>query len=75
MINASEILAARILIVDDMPVNVALLTQFLGNAGYLNVSATCDPFAARHAEVALRLSDPPTHRRRRCAGRGFSGAF
>ena len=45
MINASEILAARILIVDDMPVNVALLTEFLGNVGYLNVTSTCDPFA------------------------------
>jgi PAS domain S-box-containing protein len=39
-IEAKEILAARILIVDDQAANVALLTQVLGEAGYSNVTAT-----------------------------------
>lgn len=45
MINPSDILAARILIVDDKPANVALLVQLLGGAGYANLTATHDPFA------------------------------
>lgn len=43
MISASDILAARILIVDDLPVNVRLLEQTLGSAGYTSVSFTMDP--------------------------------
>ncbi|MDB5976494.1 MAG: histidine kinase [Nevskia sp.] len=43
MINAAEILDARILIVDDQESNVALLEQLLGNAGYTRVSSTMDP--------------------------------
>jgi PAS domain S-box-containing protein len=38
-----EILAARILIVDDQQANVLLLERLLGEAGYLNVSSTMDP--------------------------------
>ena len=45
MINPSDILAARILIVDDHPVNVALLVQLLEDAGYTSLTATQDPFA------------------------------
>lgn len=45
MINPSEILAARILIVDDEPANVALLVQLLEGAGYTSLTATHDPFA------------------------------
>lgn len=45
MINSSDILAARLLIVDDKPANVALLVQLLGDAGYTNLTATHDPFA------------------------------
>ena len=45
MINSSDILAARILIVDDHPVNVALLVQLLEDAGYTSLTATQDPFA------------------------------
>ena len=45
MINPSDILAARILIVDDKPANVALLVQLLEDAGYSNLTATHDPFA------------------------------
>ena len=43
MINAAEILDARILIVDDQESNVALLEQLLGDAGYTRVSSTMDP--------------------------------
>ena len=38
-----DIYNASILVVDDQPVNVALLEQLLGEAGYTNVSATMDP--------------------------------
>jgi CheY-like chemotaxis protein len=39
MMEAREILDARILIVDDQPANVQLLTQLLREAGYSNVDA------------------------------------
>jgi CheY-like chemotaxis protein len=38
-----DILAARILIVDDQPANVRLLSRLLAEAGYANVSSTMDP--------------------------------
>ncbi|AUB82142.1 response regulator [Candidatus Thiodictyon syntrophicum] len=38
-----EILAARILIVDDQEANVRLLQRLLGDAGYTGVTATMDP--------------------------------
>lgn len=38
-----DILAARILIVDDQPANVRLLSRLLAEAGYGNVSSTMDP--------------------------------
>lgn len=38
-----EILAARILIVDDQQANVRLLERLLGEAGYTNLSSTMDP--------------------------------
>ena len=44
MINTSDILNARILIVDDMAVNVRLLDQMLCNAGYTSVESTMDPY-------------------------------
>ena len=43
MIKESEILQARILIVDDQIANLQLLEQVLGDAGYINVSSTIDP--------------------------------
>jgi CheY-like chemotaxis protein len=43
MITSAEILAARILIVDDQPANVELLTALLDTAGYCNVQSTTDP--------------------------------
>jgi PAS domain S-box-containing protein len=43
MLSPPKVLEARILIVDDQEVNVALLMQLLTEAGYSNVSATTDP--------------------------------
>jgi PAS domain S-box-containing protein len=42
-IATSEILGARILVVDDQEVNVRLLTQLLSETGYTNVTATMNP--------------------------------
>ena len=39
----AEILAARILIVDDQEANVRLLERVLGEAGYSAVASTMDP--------------------------------
>jgi CheY-like chemotaxis protein len=43
MISATDILNARILIVDDQEVNVSLLEQLLREAGYTGVSSTMNP--------------------------------
>jgi len=43
MISRAEMLAARILIVDDQEANVSLLEQTLRQAGYLDVTFTMDP--------------------------------
>jgi PAS domain S-box-containing protein len=43
MLDAAEILNARILIVDDQDANVKLLEQMLRNAGYLDLTSTMDP--------------------------------
>ncbi len=45
MIQKSDILNGKILIVDDQEVNVSLLEQVLREAGYLAVSSTRDPGA------------------------------
>jgi diguanylate cyclase (GGDEF)-like protein len=45
MVSPSDILAARILIVDDQEANVRLLERMLGGAGYQRVSSTRDPLA------------------------------
>ncbi len=42
-ITTAELLAARVLIVDDQAQNVSLLDQTLREAGYTNVSSTMDP--------------------------------
>lgn len=42
MIDSSDILRGKILIVDDQPVNVRLLQQMLRGAGYQDVSFTAD---------------------------------
>jgi PAS domain S-box-containing protein len=51
MIEASEILNASILIVDDLQANVLLLEKMLEGAGYMNITSTMDPRAvcALHA--------------------------
>ncbi|MBP1772223.1 MAG: cycR2 [Holophagaceae bacterium] len=43
MINATDILHGRILIVDDQEANVVLLEQMLRGAGYSAISSTMDP--------------------------------
>jgi PAS domain S-box-containing protein len=43
MIDVRDILAARILVVDDQSPNVQLLTRMLEDAGYRNVTATMNP--------------------------------
>ena len=43
MVSASDILHARILIVDDQPANVSLLERILHGAGYTCVASTMDP--------------------------------
>lgn len=43
MLEASEILSASILIVDDQPANVTLLRQMLRKAGYTHISSTMEP--------------------------------
>ncbi len=43
MTTATDILKARVLIVDDQPVNVMLLEQLLGEAGYTSVTSTMQP--------------------------------
>ncbi|MEO7031826.1 MAG: response regulator [Herbaspirillum sp.] len=52
MLDATELLNASILIVDDQKANVLLLEQMLRNAGYLRISSTMDPRAvcALHRE-------------------------
>ncbi|HEV8510837.1 MAG TPA: adenylate/guanylate cyclase domain-containing protein [Gemmatimonadales bacterium] len=57
MPDASEILRAKILIVDDLPANVLLLERVLGGAGYETVTSTLDPRAVHelHAKNSYDL--------------------
>ena len=52
MIDASQILNASILIVDDQEANVMLLERMLDNAGYTRVTSTMDPFAVGALHLA-----------------------
>jgi PAS domain S-box-containing protein len=45
MISPTDVLNAKILIVDDLEANVRVLQQMLHREGYANVSMTMDPFA------------------------------
>ena len=45
MLEPSDILTAKILIVDDLPANILLLERMLGGAGYASVTSTLDPHA------------------------------
>ncbi|MBC7735391.1 MAG: response regulator [Bacteriovorax sp.] len=47
IVNATDILNARILIVDDQPANVTLLERLLGEAGYTRVTSTLQPTEVR----------------------------
>src|SRR5438128_204431 len=47
MVNASNILNAKILIVDDQEANVRLLERMLRNAGYASVASTMDSYDVR----------------------------
>jgi CheY-like chemotaxis protein len=53
MINASDILNAKVLIVDDQESNVLLLEKMLREAGYACVTSTMDP----HAVVELHRNN------------------
>ena len=52
MITLTDIRRARILVVDDEPVNVQLLEYLLKTTGYENVSSTYDP---RQVQLGVRL--------------------
>jgi len=43
MVNSSDILNARVLIVDDLEANVRLLERMLRSAGYASIASTMDP--------------------------------
>ena len=43
MINASDILNAKVLIVDDQQANILLLERMLRGAGYVSIASTMDP--------------------------------
>ena len=45
MITAADLLAAKVLVVDDEPANVLLLEEMLRDAGYSRVTSTMDPRA------------------------------
>src|SRR5438046_10548221 len=45
MISASDILSAKVLIVDDQHANVLLLERMLRGAGYVSITSTMDPGA------------------------------
>jgi len=47
MRDTTDILQAKILVVDDQPANVLLLERMLGGAGYTAVTSTLDPRAVR----------------------------
>lgn len=54
MLEASEILNASILIVDDQEANVRLLEKMLSNAGYQHITSTMDPRAVCPLHLAHR---------------------
>lgn len=54
MLEASEILNARVLIVDDQETNVILLERMMSNAGYRHITSTMDPRAVCSLHAAHR---------------------
>ena len=59
MLDTKNILAARILIVDDQESNVQLLEQLMADAGYTHVSATMLPVevCALHQKKRFRMAN------------------
>jgi len=53
MITASDILGARILIVDDQDANVRMLQRLLSDAGYSQVAATMRPAECVHCTGSM----------------------
>ena len=59
MINASDILKAKLLIVDDQAANVLLLERLLRSAGYLSITSTqnphevCELYRKNHYDLIL----------------------
>jgi putative two-component system response regulator len=43
MISDEKIFAARVLVVDDNPLDVQILNKILSNAGFINITTTIDP--------------------------------
>ncbi|HEV8259143.1 MAG TPA: response regulator [Burkholderiales bacterium] len=65
MINASDILNAKVLIVDDQQANILLLERMLRGAGYVSIASTMDPgevcelhFKNRYDLILLDLQMP-----------------
>ena len=54
MISLSDILKARILIVDDQQRNVLLLEQMLRNAGYVSITSTTNPVEVSQLHLTNR---------------------
>jgi adenylate cyclase len=54
MREPSDILAAKILVVDDQPANVLLLQRMLGEAGYRSIMSTLDPRTVRELHETNR---------------------
>jgi len=55
MLEATDILSASILIVDDQEANVMLLEHMLRNEGYQNITTTQDPRAVRDLHARQRF--------------------
>lgn len=53
--NEEELLAARILIIDDQPANLALLEDLLAREGFVNVVSTTEP---QRALALFQAFDP-----------------
>jgi diguanylate cyclase (GGDEF)-like protein len=54
MISEAEILGANVLIVDDQPANISLLSRLMDGAGYTRVSSTLEPLKVCELHRAKR---------------------
>lgn len=55
MVSSTDILNARILIVDDQELNVRVLQRTLEGAGYVSITSTMDPGAVRELYLEHRF--------------------